>query len=133
MKRLSYLIIIGISMVAVGWIWDIWHPVIKKIWTSSMVLVSSGYCFLLMALFYYLIDYKGYCKYTTWLKVYGMNSIVAYMLAMCINFSCISRSVFHGLAQYIGDYYQVLIALSNAAIIYFILWCLYKKQLFLRV
>ena len=132
-KKLSFLIIIGISMVAAGWIWSIWHPVIKKIWTSSMVLVSSGYCFLLMALFYYLIDYKGYCKYTTWLKVYGMNSIVAYMLAMCINFSCISRSVFHGLAQYIGDYYQVLIALSNAAIIYFILWCLYKKQLFLRV
>ena len=120
-------------MVAAGWIWSIWHPVIKKIWTSSMALVSSGYCFLLMALFYYLVDYKGYRKYTTWLKVYGMNSIVAYMLAMCINFSSISRSVFHGLAQYMGDYYQVLITLSNAAIIYFILWCLYKKQLFLRV
>ena len=133
MKKFSYLIIIGISMVVAGWIWGIWHPVIKKIWTSSMVLVSSGYCFMLMALFYYLVDYKGYRKYTNWLKVYGMNSIVAYMFAMCINFSCISRSVFHGLAQYMGDYYQILITLSNASIIYVILWCLYKKQLFLRV
>ena len=31
-------------------------------------LVSSGYCFLLMGLFYYLIDYKGYNKNITWLE-----------------------------------------------------------------
>lgn len=132
-KKLTYLLIIGLSMVAIGWIGGIWHPVIKKLWTSSMVLVSSGYCFLLMALFYYIIDYKGWRKYTNWLKVYGMNSIVAYMLTMCVNFSCIGHSLFHGLEPYMGAYYQVLITLSNVAIVYFILWCLYKKQLFLRV
>ena len=96
-QKLIWLIAIGVAMVAIGWIWGIWHPVIKKIWTSSMVLVSSGYCFLLMALFYYIIDYKGWKKHTEWLKVYGMNSIVAYMLAMCVNFSCIGHSLFHGL------------------------------------
>ena len=132
-KKLAYLLIIGSLMVAIGWIGGIWHPVIKKIWTSSMVLVSSGYCFLFMALFYYIIDYKGWRKYTGWLKVYGMNSIVAYMLTMCVNFSCIGHSLFHGLEPYMGAYYQVLITLSNVAIVYFILWCLYKKQLFLRV
>jgi predicted acyltransferase len=120
-------------MIITGWIWGIWHPVIKKIWTSSMVLVSSGYCFLLMALFYYLIDYKGWKKHTGWLKVYGMNSIVAYMLAMCVNFSCIGRSLFHGLEQYMGAYYQVLITVSNVVIVYFILWSMYKRKLFLRV
>ena len=120
-------------MVAMGWIWGIWHPVIKKIWTSSMVLVSSGYCFLLMALFYYIIDYKGYRKYTGWLKVYGMNSIMAYMLSQCINFTSVSQSIFRGLEQYIGSYYPLLITLSNIAIIYTILWWMYKKKIFLRV
>ena len=132
-RKLVGLVIIGLSMVGIGWIWDIWHPVIKKLWTSSMVLVSSGYCFLLMALFYYVIDYKGWRKHTGWLKVYGMNSIVAYMLAMCVNFSCIGHSLFHGLEQYMGDYYQVLITASNALIVYFILWWMYKRQIFLRV
>ena len=132
-RKLAYLIIIGISMVTIGWIWSIWHPVIKKIWTSSMVLVSSGYCFLLMALFYYIIDCKGWRKYLLWLKVYGMNSILAYMLAMCVNFSCIGHSLFHGLEQYLGVYYPILITLSNASIVYLILWYLYKKQIFLRV
>ena len=133
LKKLTYLVIIGGLMVIIGWTWGIWHPVIKKIWTSSMVLVSSGYCFLLMALFYYIVDYKGWSKHLNWLKVYGMNSIVVYMLAMCVNFSCIAHSVFHGLEQFMGDYYQVLISFSNAAIIYLILWGLYKKQIFLRV
>ena len=87
-RKLTYLLAIGVALVAIGWIWGIWHPVIKRIWTSSMVLVSSGYCFLLMALFYYLIDYKGWKKHGEWLKVYGMNSIMAYMLTMCINFTC---------------------------------------------
>lgn len=133
-RKLAYLFIIGASMVATGWIWGIWHPVIKKIWTSSMVLVSSGYCFLLMGLFYYIIDYKGWKKHLGWLKVYGMNSIAAYMLASCINFSSISRSLLYGLEQYIGEgYYQALISLSNAAIIYLILWGLYRHKIFLKV
>ena len=132
-QKLTYLLAIGAAMVAIGWIWGIWHPVIKKLWTSSMTLVSSGYCFLLMALFYYLIDYKGWKKYSGWLKVYGMNSIVAYMLTMCVNFSCIGHSLLHGLQPYMGEYYAVVLTLSNVGIIYFILWELYKRKLFLRV
>ena len=123
----------GAAMVAAGWLWGLQMPVIKTIWTSSMVLVSSGYCFLLMGLFYYLIDYKGYNKNITWLKVYGMNSIVAYMLANVINFSCLGQSLFYGLEQYLGNYYSFLISLSNVLVIYVILWQLYKRNIFLKV
>jgi predicted acyltransferase len=133
-KRKVFLLFgIGAAMITLGWIWGLQHPVIKKIWTGSMVLVSSGYCFLLMALFYYWIDYKCRRKYTVWLKVYGMNSIAAYMLAMTIHFSSIGRSLFFGLEKYIGAYYPVLIAIANAGIIYGILWIMYKKGIFLRV
>jgi predicted acyltransferase len=132
-KKTLLLLAIGAAMIITGWIWDLQMPVVKKIWTSSMVLVSSGYCFLLMGAFYYWIDYKGHRKYINWLKVYGMNSIVAYMLAMVVQFGCVSTSLLRGFEQYLGGYYSVLIAVSNAAIIYFILWRLYKMNLFLRV
>ena len=129
----QWLLGIGVIMVALGWLWGLQLPVIKKIWTSSMVLVSSGYCFLLMGLFYYWIDYKGHRKNLTWLKVYGMNSIVAYMLANVISFRCIGTSLFYGLEQYTENYYPALIAASNALIIYVILWLLYKRNIFLKV
>lgn len=132
-KKLKLYFGIGITMVIAGWLWNFQMPVIKTIWTSSMVLVSSGYCFLLMGLFYYWIDYKGHRSGITWLKVYGMNSIVAYMLANVVNFRCIGESLFYGLEQYMGSYYSFLMTLWNIGAVYVIIWFMYKRGIFLKV
>ena len=131
--KVSSLLIAGIAMVALGWTWDMVHPVIKHIWTGSMVFVSSGYCFLLMGLFYLWIDCMGHNKHLTVLKVYGMNSITAYVVSHVISFKSISKSLFFGLEQYVGDYYQVIIQVSNVAILFIILYIMYRKKIFLRV
>ena len=132
-KKVWLLLGMGASLVVLGWTWGLVHPVIKHIWTGSMVLVSSGYSMLLMGLFYGWIDVSGHHRHLTLLKVYGMNSITAYAVSHIISFSSISRSLFHGLEQYIGDYYSVLIHLSNATILFLILLLMFKKKLFLRV
>lgn len=132
-KKLKLYFGTGITMVIAGWLWNFQMPVIKTIWTSSMVLVSSGYCFLLMGLFYYWIDYKGHRSGITWLKVYGMNSIVAYMLANVVNFRCIGESLFYGLEQYMESYYSFLMTLWNIGAVYVIIWFMYKRGIFLKV
>ena len=132
-KKLKLYFGTGITMVIAGWLWNFQMPVIKTIWTSSMVLVSSGYCFLLMGLFYYWIDYKGHRSGITWLKVYGMNSIVAYMLANVVNFRCIGESLFYGLEQYMVSYYSFLMTLWNIGAVYVIIWFMYKRGIFLKV
>lgn len=132
-KKLKLYFGTGITMVIAGWLWNFQMPVIKTIWTSSMVLVSSGYCFLLMGLFYYWIDYKGHRSGITWLKVYGMNSIVAYMLANVVNFRCIGESLFYGLEQYMGSYYSFLMTLWYIGAVYVIIWFMYKRGIFLKV
>lgn len=136
LKKVKYLLLIGVGMVVAGWLWHLQMPVIKRIWTSSMVLVSSGYCFLLLAVFYYLIDYKQYRRGLGWLKVIGMNSIAAYLISVevgVMNFSCIGRSLFFGLEQYVGtEFYQFLIVLSNLLLVYGILYVLYKRKLFFK-
>lgn len=132
-KKLKLYFGTGITMVIAGWLWNFQMPVIKTIWTSSMVLVSSGYCFLLMGLFYYWIDYKGHRSGITWLKVYGMNSIVAYMLANVVNFRCIGEPLFYGLEQYMGSYYSFLMTLWNIGAVYVIIWFMYKRGIFLKV
>ncbi len=132
-KIIQWLAITGVLMIIAGQLWGLHMPIIKRIWTSSMTLYSSGICFLLMALFYYLVDYRDFGKYLNWLKFYGMNSILAYMLYMVVNFSSISHSLFFGTEQYLGDFYAVLIRLSNALIVFFILWFMYRQKKFLRV
>ena len=132
-NKIKYLVLGGVCMIVAGQLWGLQMPVIKKIWTSTMTLYSSGICFLLMAFFYFLIDYKSYGKYLNWLKIYGMNSILAYMLYEIINFSSVTSSLFHGLEQYMGDYYKVLITLGNVSLILVILLLMYRKKLFLKV
>lgn len=123
----------GVAMVTAGWIWNLQMPVIKAIWTSSMVLVSSGYCFLLLALFYWVIDVKGWSKGLYWLRIYGMNSIVAYVLSETMIFTGLSRALLFGTKQYVGDFYPFVIELGNVAIVFTIIYLLYRNNKFLRV
>lgn len=132
-RKVMLLVVAGIAMVVLGWTWNMWHPVIKHIWTSSMVLVSSGYCFLLMAAFYWWIDCCGHKRGLTFLKVYGMNSITAYVVSHVVRFSSVSKSLFFGLEQYVGDYYGFIIQLINVTILFVILYIMYRNRIFLRV
>lgn len=124
---------LGVAMVALGWLWDIQMPVIKTIWTSSMVLVSSGYCFLLMAVFYLLFDVFQFTFGLDFLRVYGMNSITAYVVSEVVNFRGVAHSVLYGLEQHVGGYYTFVLTFSQVLIVYLILRSMYKHGVFVKV
>ena len=132
-KVALYLFIAGIVGLALGLIWGIWHPIVKKIWSSSFVLASSGVCFLLLALFYWIIDVKGKIKWTYPLKVIGMNAITAYVLSHVINFPEVSKFLLFGLEQYVGAYYPMLTSIGGFGILYLLLWYMYKNSTFIKV
>ena len=56
-------------------------PAVKRIWTPSWTLYSGGWCFLLLAGFYTIIDVAGFKSWSYPLRVIGVNSIAAYVLA----------------------------------------------------
>lgn len=126
------LALIGLCLTAAGLLWSLQHPIIKRLWTGSMTLFAGGLCFLLLALCYYVVDYKG-CRNLDWLKIYGMNSIVAYMLGEVVNFRSLAHSLFHGLQQYMGGYYPVWLTFCNFLILFFILRLMYKQKIFIKV
>ena len=79
MKKVFTLIGVGAASAALGWLWGMEFPVIKKIWTSSYVLVAGGYSAMLLGLFYWIVDVK---KKTTWCQPFiwiGMNPITLYL------------------------------------------------------
>ncbi|MBO7255295.1 MAG: DUF5009 domain-containing protein [Paludibacteraceae bacterium] len=132
-NKLKTLTAIGISLVIIGLIISPYHPIIKRLWTSSMTLFSGGICFLLMALFYYMVDIKKWIKLFSWLKIYGMNSIVAYVLYETINFRSIGHSIFYGTEQFLGQYYFALIELTQVGIVFGILLLLYRNKIFIKI
>ena len=123
----------GVALVVAGLIWSIWHPIIKMIWTSSMTLFSGGICFLLLWLCYYLIDYKGYRRGLTLFKVYGMNSIAAYMMPKFVK----TRAILSGLLAFLPfvmgeEWAGFAIRVADAVVIYLLLYYMYKREIFLK-
>lgn len=127
------LLIWGVSLTVSAWLLSFQTPIIKHIWTSSMTLFSGGLCFLLMALFYYIVDYKGKSNGLNWLKIYGMNSIIAYMLGEVVDFRSVAGSVLWGLEKYVGDFYPSVLTFANFLIIFFILRMMYKAKVFVKI
>lgn len=132
-KTVKRLFITGLLLVAAGWLWSWQMPVIKRVWSCSMTLLSGGYCFLLMGFFYYWVDYRGHRRGLEWLKIYGMNSITAYLLGEAVNFRCVIHSVSYGLEQYLGAYYPVWLTAANFVLLFLILRFMYLHRIFLKI
>ena len=132
-KTAKRLFAMAAIMLASGLLAGQFQPIIKRIWSASMVLYSAGWCYLLLAIFYWWIDVKGHKNGWNWLLYYGCNAITAYLIGEMINFRCIASSLLYGIEQYIGGWYPVLLTACNSIILFFILKALYKAKLFLKV
>jgi predicted acyltransferase len=132
-KIAIYLALIGVTGIILGLIFGIWHPIIKKIWTSTFVLLSSGISFLLLALFYWIIDVKGYKKWGFPFRVIGLNAIVAYVASHVLNFSLIAKQIFFGFEQFTGAYYDAFCDVAGFGILYLILWYMHKNKTYIKV
>ncbi len=122
-------IIVGILCLFLGWLWS-WHfPIIKHIWSSSMVLWSGGWCFLLLALFYLIMEIGGIAKWAFPFIIIGSNAIIAYIGAPFLK---------EGILWLLGDKTPLfvikhIVPLTVLVITWLILYFLYRKKWFLRV
>jgi predicted acyltransferase len=133
-KRLMALVAIGVCCLLAGWAWSWQFPIIKKIWTSSYVLVAGGWSYLLVALFYFVIDV---CKLELWSRPFvwiGMNAITIYMLTNLIDLNQLIRRVIHRpMLTAIEPYGELLITSLALLLAVGICYFLYRRRIFLRV
>jgi heparan-alpha-glucosaminide N-acetyltransferase len=112
-------------------------PIVKRIWTPSWTLFSGGVCFLFLAAFSWVIDVKGYRKWSFPLVVVGMNSIAAYMIAHLWE-EFLIRNLHINLGYRIfdafGDGLQPLILGIAVMICYWLsLYWMFRKRIFIRI
>jgi len=80
-EKANYLMTAGLFSAAAGYFWGLVFPVNENIWTSSFVLVTSGFAAMLLGALYFMIDILGYKKGTLPGIIFGANAIMAYVLA----------------------------------------------------
>ena len=134
-SRKSLVMFLGaVVMLVVGLLWALVFPINKMLWTSSFVLVVGAYSLSLFALFYYIIDVRGWQKWAFPLQVIGLNSITIYMAQKVISFKHMNKFLFGGLAGELpAEWGELLMRGGYVLICWLFLYFLYKKKVFLKV
>ena len=134
-RRFWNFLFYGAALIALGLIADHWHPIIKKIWTSSFVLFSGGICVLLLGLFYLIIDVWGLRKGTRWLIILGSNAIFGYVVWHLFgnNLVGMAEVFLRGTTRWIENWYDTLRYLGGFSIIYLLMWYMYKNRTFIKI
>lgn len=134
----------GVALLVLGWVWSsrlpipFQFPVIKKIWTSSYVLIAGGWSCLLLALFHWVIDvrgWSGWCRPFVWV---GLNPIAVYLAANLVSMDNLSRrvaggplaSALDGWMPHLGD---LVLALVGIGWCFLLAWFLHRRKLYLRL
>jgi predicted acyltransferase len=125
-------IIAGLIALTAGWVWGQFFFISRYVWTSSFVLFAAGWSLLLWALFYWIIDVKGYKKWAFFLVVIGVNSITIWVGQEFIDFKFTTDFLFMGFSRYFGIIQPIIIALCLLITKWLLLWGLYRQKIFIK-
>jgi predicted acyltransferase len=132
-SKIFRLLGMGTLSLAAGLVWSLWFPVIKLMWTSSYVLIAGGFSFLVLALFYWVVDVRGYRKWAFGFIVIGMNSIAVYIATEIFDFRRVGNVFVGHLLPLVGRWDSLVEATAAFAIIWLILFWMYRKKEFIRI
>ncbi|MEX2141858.1 MAG: hypothetical protein WD894_21510 [Pirellulales bacterium] len=112
-------------------------PIVKRIWTPSWTFFSGGWCFLILAGFYGLIDVLRYRAWAFLLIVIGMNSIAAYLIAHLFEPFIVDSFKTHLGAEafrFAGTGLEPLFTGLAVLLVYsLILWWMYRRKIYLKI
>ena len=130
-RKLLVLTAMGLGFLAGGWLWSYFLPLNRHLWTSSMILWAGGWSFLLLAAFYAVIDVWEFKRWAFFLVVIGSNALLAYVLDPAFEktgdwlVSTLIRPCPTNYADLLSSAFEV-------ALLWLVLWYLYRKRLFFR-
>jgi predicted acyltransferase len=138
LSKARALAIAGVIALAFGHLWGLQFPVIKRIWTSSYVLVAGGWSAVLLAAFYYAIDIR---QQRLWARPFiwiGANALAIYLLSNVVNFEKLSARFAGGeIASGLNSLHEGLggfvLALTGIALSVILCRFLYVRKIFLRL
>jgi predicted acyltransferase len=135
-RKTLFLLAAGVACIYLGKWWGMIFPIIKHIWTSSMVLYAGGWSLVLLGVFYLLIDVCRLRFLAFPFVVIGTNAIFAYVAAslfMWPVFRAVATVFLGGLESRLGIWYDATIAIGAFLVLWLILLSMYRKKIFVKI
>lgn len=137
-RKLAILIAAGLGGLAAGVVWSwLGCPLVKRIWTPSWALYSTGWCCLILAALYAMIDIRKWRAWSFPLVVVGMNSIAIYCMGILLP-SWTARTLqthfSEGLFKVFGAANAPFVQATLVGLVFWTicLW-MYRRKIFLRI
>jgi predicted acyltransferase len=136
-KKILTMLIPGIIAVIIGYLMNPYIPIIKRICTSSFVIVSGGYCLIAMAFSYWVIDVLKARNLGLFFAIVGMNPIFIYLFSNLGGHHLLDRMAIPFTSRLFGWggelTVNVVTILVIAAMVWYICYFLYKRRIFIKI
>ena len=138
--KVKWMLIYGAAAVVAGLAWGLVFPINKALWSSTFVLYTGGWATIGLAVCYWLIDVKGYKRFTAPFVAFGANAITGYVLSdfvphymnkIRIDGFSIYQLVF---APNLSPFNASLAsAIALVLLIWLLMWILYLRKIIIKV
>jgi predicted acyltransferase len=144
-EGLTKLLLLGFSLIVIGYFWDLSFPINKKLWTSSFVVYTVGIDCVIISAIIYVVDFLGRTNWTKFFTVFGKNPLFIYLLSEVgatllgymihvepgvTLFSWLYTHIFKHAGLYLGSF---LFAISWMLFCWIIGYILDKRKIYVRV
>ncbi|MEQ1830007.1 MAG: hypothetical protein ABL921_28855 [Pirellula sp.] len=153
-RKQFFLWLAGVICIALAMVVDAMGlcPIVKRIWTPSWVLWSGGLCFVWLAILNAICDIAGHKRWGFPLMVIGANSIAAYVMSWTLEkpiFQALERHfgwLISGVNDVLSNWSKAVLDIESAfslrpliigtltlAVIWLILYWLYRRRIFIKI
>lgn len=148
-SELGRLFLVGVGMILLALLWNEFFPLNKRLWSSSFVLITSGWAIVAWVPLVYLVDIKSKTLWCAFFRPFGANTLLAYILSILLqkidwlvsfkvgegklHFSqWLAGNVFSPLAKGTA-LYPLLWAITIILICWAVTYPLYKKKIYIKL
>jgi hypothetical protein len=148
LSKVVPLFVVGTILIFSGFLLSYGCPLNKKVWSPTYVLVTCGLASTLLALLIWLIDVKGYRRWSKFFEVFGVNPLFLFVLSdfFAIVFGAFRFTVNGTQTSIIGFMYNQVLSpifgeyggsLAYAVLFLLLNWCigyqLYKRKIYIKL
>lgn len=151
MEKTVRFLLWGFILVSIGYMWNWFFPINKPIWSSSYVVFSAGIAMQAFGVCYWIIDVKGYRRFTRFFEVYGLNALTVFYMSGIVawtisliqipyyyapgGYHSLQRHIFTLIFQPIAtdSMASLMYAITWVVLWYFVLSYLYKRRIIIKI
>lgn len=143
-EGIAKLLLAGLALTFIGYLWDMSFPINKKLWTSSFVIFTIGLDCILIAVFMYIIEFFKNKQWTNFFEIFGKNPLFIYLLSEILLITLLTVHMADGTTLFSWIYYHFFVyagayfgsflyAVAFMLLCWSVGWWMDKKSIYIRV